>query len=59
MNNILWISGGRVIDPANQRDAVSDVYAINGQLVEKLTDLQKKNSSSGQRDGLNCGTRPS
>jgi len=52
MNNILWISGGRVIDPANQRDAVSDVYAIDGQFVERLTDLQKRTARRVNATGL-------
>ena len=42
MNNILWISGGRVIDPANQRDAIGEVYAIDGKLVDTLSDSQKE-----------------
>ena len=42
MENILWITGGRVIDPANQRDAAADVYAIDGKIVEHLNDEQKK-----------------
>ena len=41
MSDILWITGGRVIDPANGRDEVGDVFAINGILSETLSDDQK------------------
>ena len=40
--NILWIKGGRVIDPVNQRDAISDLYAVDGKIVGNLTDAQKE-----------------
>lgn len=39
----LWIKNGRVIDPANGRDAPGDVFAHNGRIVEGL--------SAGQRGG--------
>ena len=52
MNNILWISGGRVIDPANQRDAIGDVYAIDGQLVSELTEAQKQAATKVDATGL-------
>jgi dihydroorotase len=41
MSSLLWIKNGRVIDPANNRDAKGDVYARNGVLVESLTDEEK------------------
>lgn len=41
MSDILWITGGRVIDPANNRDEISDIYAINGVLTDSLSDDQK------------------
>ena len=40
--NILWIKGGRVIDPVNQRDAIGDLYAVDGKIVGNLTDAQKE-----------------
>ncbi|MFU8848296.1 MAG: dihydroorotase [Opitutales bacterium] len=52
MSNILWITGGRVIDPANQRDAVGDLYAVDGVLVEKLDDAQKKAATKVDASGL-------
>ena len=32
---LVQLKGGRVIDPANNRDAVGDVYVENGRIVEK------------------------
>lgn len=52
MNNILWISGGRVIDPANQRDAIGEVYAIDGKLVDTLSDSQKEAATKIDASGL-------
>ena len=42
MSKILWIQNGRVIDPANDKDEISDVYAVDGILVKDLTDAQKR-----------------
>lgn len=33
MNQRLWIRGGRLIDPANNRDAVTDLYLAEGHIV--------------------------
>ncbi|MEM7790315.1 MAG: dihydroorotase [Verrucomicrobiota bacterium] len=52
MANILWISGGRVIDPANKRDEIGDVYAIDGVLVDELTDAQRKEAKKLDCNGL-------
>lgn len=52
MSEILWITGGRVIDPANQRDAEGDVYAIDGKLVDSLTDQQKEAAEKVDATGL-------
>ena len=38
MSDPLWIRGGRVIDPANDRDAVGDVFASGGLVVENLSE---------------------
>lgn len=40
-NEILWIHGGRIIDPANNRDETADLFAVDGLLVDALTDAQK------------------
>ena len=52
MSDILWITGGRVIDPANKRDEVADVYAIDGVLVDSLTDAQKADAEKIDASGL-------
>ena len=44
--NILWIKNGRVIDPANKRDEVGDVYVIDGKIVESLSESQKFNANT-------------
>jgi dihydroorotase len=52
MSDILWITGGRVIDPANGRDEVGDVFAINGILSEALSDDQKEFARKVDATGL-------
>jgi dihydroorotase len=52
MKPILCITGGRVIDPANQRDALGDIYAVDGILVDSLTDAQKKAAVTVDASGL-------
>lgn len=41
MPDILWITGGRVIDPANNRDAIGDVCVIDGKISKDLAEDQK------------------
>lgn len=52
MSNILWITGGRIIDPANKRDEVADIYAIDGAIVDSLTDAQKADAHKVDAAGL-------
>ncbi len=52
MSDILWITGGRVIDPANKRDAVADIYAVDGVLVDSLTDAQQAEATKIDASGL-------
>lgn len=52
MSNILWIQGGRVIDPANDRDSAGDVFAIDGKLVSSLTEAQKADATKVDASGL-------
>ncbi|HEY4301405.1 MAG TPA: dihydroorotase [Candidatus Didemnitutus sp.] len=40
--SILWITNGRVIDPASRRDARGDVFAVDGKFVRSLSAAQKK-----------------
>lgn len=38
MSDCLLIRGGRIIDPANDRDEVADLFAIDGTIVDKMSD---------------------
>lgn len=52
MSRVLWIKGGRVIDPANQRDAVGDIFAVNGRIVDKLSEDRKSEATVIEAQGL-------
>jgi len=52
MTELLWIQNGRVIDPANQRDEIADLYAVDGRLVEGLSDEQKAAATKVDASGL-------
>ena len=52
MTDILWIQNGRVIDPANQRDAVGEVFAVDGKIVDRLSDAQKAEATVVDAKGL-------
>ncbi len=52
MASILWIKNGRVIDPACGRDAVGDVFAVDGKLVTTLTAEQKAAATVVDAAGL-------
>ncbi|HAV11909.1 MAG TPA: dihydroorotase [Opitutae bacterium] len=41
MKHLLWITGGRIIDPANNRDEIGDLFAMDGKLVDQLSDAEK------------------
>lgn len=41
MSSCLWIRNGRVIDPANRRDAIGDVLVRDGVLVETLSESER------------------
>lgn len=52
MASILWIKNGRVIDPACGRDAVGDVFAVDGKLVASLTAEQQAEATVVDASGL-------
>ncbi len=52
MPDILWITGGRVIDPANKRDAIGDVCVINGKISKALSEDQKRFAKKIDATGL-------
>lgn len=52
MNSILWIKNGRIIDPANDRDEVADLYARNGVIVDTLEDVELEAAETVDATGL-------
>ena len=52
MSHILWIKNGRVIDPANQRDANGDIFAVDGKIVDSISDAQKTDATLVDATGL-------
>ena len=48
----LWIQNGRVIDPASKRDAVGDVFIVDGKFAASLTAAQKKRAKKIDAAGL-------
>ena len=51
-SDALWISGGRVIDPANKRDESGDVFIADGKIVPDMSTAQKKKARHIEADGL-------
>ncbi|KRP37917.1 MAG: dihydroorotase [Opitutaceae bacterium BACL24 MAG-120322-bin51] len=49
---MLWITGGRVIDPANNRDAIGDVCVIDGKVTAALNEDQKRLANKIDATGL-------
>ena len=54
--NLLWIKNGRVIDPANKRAAAGDVYAVDGNIVDSLSESQKSDATVVDASGLVVAT---
>jgi len=50
--HILWIKSGRVIDPANARDEIGDVFAVDGKIVSDLSPAQRKAARMFDAQGL-------
>ncbi|WP_221031035.1 dihydroorotase [Actomonas aquatica] len=48
----LWIKNARVIDPANKRDAVGELFVKNGLIVDSLSAAEKKKAKVIDADGL-------
>ncbi|MFP6900530.1 MAG: dihydroorotase [Opitutales bacterium] len=46
MSDPLWIRGGRVIDPANDREEDADVFAREGLIVENLSDEERSHAQT-------------
>ena len=52
MSQILWIKNGRVIDPANRRDEVGDVFARDGVIVDSLNKSERQQAEMVDASGL-------
>ncbi len=52
MPQFLHIKNGRVIDPAMKRDAVGDVFAVDGKIVAKLNPTERKRAKVIDAKGL-------
>ena len=48
----LWITNGRVIDPASKRDEVGDVFITDGKFVASLGAAEKKRAKKIDARGL-------
>ena len=42
MSEKLWIKGGRIIDPANDRDETGDIFVAEGEIQEKLSNKSRE-----------------
>ncbi|MGC6425333.1 MAG: dihydroorotase [Lentimonas sp.] len=52
MSQILWITGGRVIDPANGRDTIEDIFSLDGKIVDSLSEAQQADATRVDASGL-------
>jgi dihydroorotase len=48
----LWISNARIIDPANKRDEVGEVFVTDGKIVASLSAAAKKRAKKINAEGL-------
>ena len=52
MSSSLRITGGRVIDPYNDRDEKGDIYVVNGEIVGKLPRSEEESAETIDATGL-------
>lgn len=52
MTQYTWIENGLVIDPANNRESIGDVFIKDGLIVNKLSDSEKKKAVHFDAKGL-------
>lgn len=52
MTQYTWIKNGLVIDPANDREGIGDVFIKDGLIVDKLSDAEKAEASHFDAKGL-------
>ena len=56
MTQYTWIENGLLIDPANNREGISDVFIKDGLIVDKLSDSEKKKAVHFDAKGFSSGT---
>jgi len=44
MSSVLWIQNARIIDPANDRDEVGELFAVDGVITTKLSATDRKHA---------------
>ena len=52
MTQYTWIKNGLVVDPANNREDIGDVFIKDGLIVDKLSDSEKKKAVHFDAKGL-------
>ncbi len=52
MSETLCITGGRVIDPANNRDETADIFVRDGKIVASLSEAERKAAKTFEAKGL-------
>ncbi len=52
MSQLLVITGGRIIDPANQRDEVGDLYVRDGVIASEFSDEEREQAETFNASGL-------
>ncbi|CAI8313580.1 MAG: Dihydroorotase [Puniceicoccaceae bacterium MED-G32] len=52
MTQYTWIKNGLIIDPANDREGIGDVFIKEGLIVDKLSDAEKAEASHFDAKGL-------
>ena len=52
MTQYTWIKNGLLIDPANDREGIGDVFIKDGLIVDKLSDAEKAEASHFDAKGL-------
>ena len=56
MSGALWISGGRIIDPINDRDEAGDLFVVDGRIAPHLSEEDQR--SAERIDAFGCVVSP-
>ena len=55
----LWIKNARIVDPAAKRDAVGDLFALDGKMVARLSPKDRRRARKIDARGLVAADRKS